>query len=395
MKPTSNKRPINELSHDARTRHPHPYSNYATNGAFQLEAQRLESRTSYNSSFSSTATTYGSSFAVEGSFDWNERYGSNTATTTRAFDHHSRNVWDNGAPFHSGWYCNSSPPPLPVPTNRKSSLHQHQYNPTSSSNGLTSLPNTWLPSLDTKVLPTTCEVCCERKNNLQYRSVGTMTCGDIEDTLVDVFAKNIFNPPADELIPTGPFIGEFPPVDVETPRSLTMLFTFEDNTMYCPETTQNSNDEWSVTSQLPKESELNIALKITNDTSSEEEDWESILTEISPEKRRLRPRRKCTFPDCGNRVVQGGLCISHGAKRKPCGFPNCPKFVKHAGMCSAHGPRRKRCFVGGCDKASVQRGMCIAHGAKKKLCLTEGCERQGVVKGMCKRHRVEEGTKSV
>ena len=44
-----------------------------------------------------------------------------------------------------------------------------------------------------------------------------------------------------------------------------------------------------------------------------------------------RIRRKCTVEGCENRVVQGGLCISHGAKRKICGFPGCTKHVKKAG----------------------------------------------------------------
>eukprot|EP00588_Corethron_pennatum_P029473 CAMPEP_0194337968 /NCGR_PEP_ID=MMETSP0171-20130528/77951_1 /TAXON_ID=218684 /ORGANISM="Corethron pennatum, Strain L29A3" /LENGTH=62 /DNA_ID=CAMNT_0039101937 /DNA_START=362 /DNA_END=547 /DNA_ORIENTATION=+ len=46
-----------------------------------------------------------------------------------------------------------------------------------------------------------------------------------------------------------------------------------------------------------------------------------------------RPRRKCVVWDCPNRVVQGGRCISHGAKRKGCASPGCPKTVKKAGLC--------------------------------------------------------------
>jgi len=99
-----------------------------------------------------------------------------------------------------------------------------------------------------------------------------------------------------------------------------------------------------------------------------------------------RIRRKCTFPDCNNRVVQGGLCISHGAKRKTCGHPGCTKNVKKAGMCSAHGPARKRCEFPDCGKVSVQGGKCIAHGAKKKLCSLEDCTKQAIFSGMCKKH---------
>lgn len=100
-----------------------------------------------------------------------------------------------------------------------------------------------------------------------------------------------------------------------------------------------------------------------------------------------RLRRKCAVLNCPNRVVQGGHCIAHGAKRKTCKHPGCTKNVKKAGMCSTHGPARKRCEVAGCAKVSVQGGLCIAHGAKKKLCQVEGCKKQAILSGMCKKHR--------
>eukprot|EP00978_Attheya_sp_CCMP212_P010781 scaffold26263_cov48-Attheya_sp.AAC.3 len=99
-----------------------------------------------------------------------------------------------------------------------------------------------------------------------------------------------------------------------------------------------------------------------------------------------RLRRKCTAGNCPNRVVQGGLCISHGARRKTCSMTGCDKNVKKAGLCSSHGPARKRCEAGGCDKVSVQGGRCISHGAKKKTCSKGECKKQAVVYGMCKRH---------
>ena len=99
-----------------------------------------------------------------------------------------------------------------------------------------------------------------------------------------------------------------------------------------------------------------------------------------------RVRRKCTIDNCPNRVVQGGLCISHGAKRKTCTHHGCNKNVKKAGLCSTHGPARKRCGVGGCGKVAVQGGRCIAHGAKKKPCAMEGCSKQAILNGMCKKH---------
>lgn len=102
------------------------------------------------------------------------------------------------------------------------------------------------------------------------------------------------------------------------------------------------------------------------------------------------PRRTCSAPGCPNRVVQGGRCISHGARRKKCSHPGCAKNVKKAGLCSAHGPERKRCeFEGGCLKVAVRGGRCIAHGAKKKRCSIEACAKQGIVRGMCKKHHDE------
>ncbi|KAL3793048.1 hypothetical protein HJC23_003056 [Cyclotella cryptica] len=99
-----------------------------------------------------------------------------------------------------------------------------------------------------------------------------------------------------------------------------------------------------------------------------------------------RHRRKCAVAECPNRVVQGGLCISHGAKRKTCNFPGCTKNVKKQGKCSAHGPERKRCEAEGCTKVAVQGGKCISHGAKKKGCAVEGCSKQSIMGGMCKKH---------
>ena len=99
-----------------------------------------------------------------------------------------------------------------------------------------------------------------------------------------------------------------------------------------------------------------------------------------------RVRRKCSIENCGNRVVQGGLCITHGAKRKTCKHPGCDKNVKKAGLCSTHGPARKRCDAEGCDKVAVQGGKCISHGAKKRVCIVGNCNKQAILSGMCKKH---------
>lgn len=40
---------------------------------------------------------------------------------------------------------------------------------------------------------------------------------------------------------------------------------------------------------------------------------------------------------CQNGIVQGGVCVKHGAKRRQCKFPGCDKNSKSAGLCSKHG----------------------------------------------------------
>ena len=84
--------------------------------------------------------------------------------------------------------------------------------------------------------------------------------------------------------------------------------------------------------------------------------------------------------------MQGGRCITHGAKRKQCSVPGCSKNVKKAGLCSAHGPARKKCNAEGCNKVAVRGGRCISHGAKRKTCAVPGCDKQSVLASMCKRH---------
>lgn len=116
---------------------------------------------------------------------------------------------------------------------------------------------------------------------------------------------------------------------------------------------------------------------------------------IRKRRRRKRTRRPCTVLGCPNRVVQGGVCVAHGARRKLCNFPGCDKCVKKAGFCSTHGPARKRCEVPGCSRVAVQGGICIGHGAKKVPCLMEGCRRQALNDGLCRIHSDDSQVSSV
>ena len=102
-----------------------------------------------------------------------------------------------------------------------------------------------------------------------------------------------------------------------------------------------------------------------------------------------RVRRKCTIDGCTNRVVQGGVCVAHGARRKICHHPGCDKAVKLAGFCSAHGPARRKCDAEGCTRVAVQGGKCLSHGARRRVCKYPGeggCNKNAIIGGMCKKH---------
>ena len=109
-----------------------------------------------------------------------------------------------------------------------------------------------------------------------------------------------------------------------------------------------------------------------------------------------RVRRKCAHENCDNRVVQGGVCVTHGAKRKVCSFPDCDKAVKLAGYCSTHGPSRRKCGTAGCSRVAVQGGNCLSHGARRRVCCypqSQGagggggkCSKNAIMGGMCKKH---------
>ena len=105
-----------------------------------------------------------------------------------------------------------------------------------------------------------------------------------------------------------------------------------------------------------------------------------------------RVRRKCSHGDCDNRVVQGGVCVTHGARRKGCAHPGCDKAVKLAGYCSAHGPSRRKCDEDGCGRVAVQGGRCLSHGARRRICNYPAaggrgpCGKNAIAGGMCKKH---------
>lgn len=241
--------------------------------------------------------------------------------------------------------------------------------------------------------------------------------GESTDSFIfndSLFGENILEPnplesnitddvdPVDSLAPipvsNRDQMSSTPPVaSIQVPPPIAADYGYHQYNAY-PDTTRShsispaygTNDD---VSKLPSLSNLESALKACS-TSSQSSTIES--TESKPRGRQItgkvskRARRKCSVEHCQNRVVQGGLCISHGAKRKLCGHPGCTKHVKKAGMCSTHGPPRKLCEFEGCTKVAVQGGRCISHGAKKKMCAVEGCKKQAILSGMCKKHHDED-----
>lgn len=149
---------------------------------------------------------------------------------------------------------------------------------------------------------------------------------------------------------------------------------------------QQNHQMTTAPSQQEQQPQVSFSSGIPQTVSENEEIGDEDESKLAAGGTSKRVRRKCTVAGCANRVVQGGLCISHGAKRKTCRHPGCTKNVKKAGLCSTHGPARKRCDAEGCSKVAVQGGRCIAHGAKKKLCSVENCKKQAILSGMCKKH---------
>eukprot|EP00985_Skeletonema_marinoi_P002181 scaffold885_cov209-Skeletonema_marinoi.AAC.3 len=112
--------------------------------------------------------------------------------------------------------------------------------------------------------------------------------------------------------------------------------------------------------------------------------------------RRMR-KKKCSVPNCPNRVVQGEICVTHGAKKKKytCSVPDCPNRVVLGGVCVTHGAQKKQskatkkkkeCIVPNCPRKAVQGGVCVTHGAKVKTCSVPDCPNQVRQGGVCIAH---------
>ena len=73
--------------------------------------------------------------------------------------------------------------------------------------------------------------------------------------------------------------------------------------------------------------------------------------------------KHCSSEGCTHIVVNGGLCIKHGAKVKLCSSERCTNKAKLGGVCIKHGATMKRCSHDGCINQVARRGVCKKHGA--------------------------------
>ena len=73
----------------------------------------------------------------------------------------------------------------------------------------------------------------------------------------------------------------------------------------------------------------------------------------------------CSKEGCKNKVVKGGVCYRHGAKRKQCSSEGCSNQVLKGGVCMKHGAEVKRCSHEGCANIAVRGGVCKRHGTHR------------------------------
>jgi hypothetical protein len=59
-------------------------------------------------------------------------------------------------------------------------------------------------------------------------------------------------------------------------------------------------------------------------------------------ERGARKRKYCSQNGCDNQIVQGGVCVKHGARVKRCNQNGCDNQVLQGGVCVKHGARKRR-----------------------------------------------------
>ena len=78
----------------------------------------------------------------------------------------------------------------------------------------------------------------------------------------------------------------------------------------------------------------------------------------------------CKVIECTNKVVKGGVCIRHGARRKLCTYSKngvkCTSYAHKGGLCTTHGAKKKRCSSVECTNQARKGGLCRHHGAYRQ-----------------------------
>ena len=115
----------------------------------------------------------------------------------------------------------------------------------------------------------------------------------------------------------------------------------------------------------------------------------------------VAPKKKCTIEGCTNNAYNSGVCIRHGAKKKNgkeirrrCSAEECTNFIQKDGVCMRHGAKvtkqiRSKCSEKGCTNFAQIGGVCVRHGAKtkpRKSCIYEDCTNVVVRRGLCRGH---------
>jgi hypothetical protein len=110
--------------------------------------------------------------------------------------------------------------------------------------------------------------------------------------------------------------------------------------------------------------------------------------DVAPKQATLQKRHRkiCSAEGCTNRVVNGGVCVRHGAKTRRCSNDGCTHKAVNGGLCQSHGAKKILCSKDGCTNQVQIGGVCRRHGAKRKLCSMEGCTNVAQRGGVCERH---------
>uniref|UniRef100_A0A7S2M596 WRKY19-like zinc finger domain-containing protein n=1 Tax=Skeletonema marinoi TaxID=267567 RepID=A0A7S2M596_9STRA len=84
---------------------------------------------------------------------------------------------------------------------------------------------------------------------------------------------------------------------------------------------------------------------------------------VAPKKVAARKKKRyiyiCSADGCTNRVVSGGVCTRHGAKKKLCSTEGCTNQVKQGGVCWRHGAK-KICAAGKDAQPMLSKEECAS-----------------------------------